>query len=291
MKATNAKPNVSLVATHQEVAQEILELFISCAQNAIDVNGRFCTAISRYTPRHFFELLGSDFRSKSLPWNQIHFFCVDECCGLSELSNNRYIRMTKLLTQKVDMPPENIHRICSVCRNCEQTTSIYEQTIYNVVERKEYGVPRFDLVLLQMGTDGHIASLFPDTFAFFESQRLVQVSHFMDTRHTRITVTHPVLCAASQIIVLVSGSKRARILKEIFTHESNVAQYPIHALWAILDKVTWLVDRDAAKFLMSPYCVKINWRNVALTQQSAERSHENDYVDNSLKTKTCRRRY
>ena len=276
MKATNAKLNVSLAANHQEVAQEMLELFISCARKAIDARGRFCAAISKYTPRIFFELLGSDFRSKSLPWNQIHFFCVDECCGLSELSNNTYIPMTKTLAQKVDMPPENVHRICSVCRNCEQTASIYEQTIYNVVERRENGVPRFDLVLLQMATDGHIASLFPDTYTFFESQRLAQVTYFMDTRHTRITVTHPVLCAASQIVIFVSGSKKAKILREIFTREPNIAQYPIQAIWPILDKVTWLVDRDAARFLLSPYRVAINWRNVALAQQCAERGYEND---------------
>ncbi len=184
--------------------------------------------------------------------------------------------MTDSLTQKVDMPPENVHRICSKCNSCEHTASAYEQSIYNVVERKKNGVPRFDLVLLQMATDGHIASLFPDTYAFFESQRLVQVSHFIDTRHTRITVTHPVLCAASQIVVLVSGSKKAKILKEIFTREPNIAQYPIHALWPILDKVTWLVDRDAARFLLSPCCIEINWRNVAFAQQCAERSHGND---------------
>lgn len=276
MKATNAKLNVSFVANHQELAQEMLELFISGAQKAINVNGRFCTAISRYTSRCFFELLGSDFRSKSLPWGQIHLFCVDQCCGTSDFGNKNYILMTKTFAQKVEMPPENVHRICSKCSSCEHAASIYEQTIFNVVERKTNGVPRFDLILLQMATDGHIASLFPDTYAFFEPKRLMQVSHFMDTRHTRITVTHPVLCAASRILVLVSGGKKAKILKEIFTRKPNIAQYPIHALWPVLDNVTWLVDRNAARFLLPPYCVKINWRNVAFAQQCAERSHEND---------------
>jgi 6-phosphogluconolactonase len=184
--------------------------------------------------------------------------------------------MTNILAQKVNIPSENVHRICSKCRLCEQTASIYEQTIYNVVKRKENGAPRFDLVLLQMATDGHIASLFPDTYAFFEPKKLVQVSYFIDARHTRITLTHPVLYEASHIAVLVSGSEKAEILSEIFTREPNIAQYPIHALWPILDKVTWLVDQDAAKFSLSPYCIKINWRNFAFARQYADRSHKYD---------------
>ena len=258
MIAINAKLNVSLVASYQEVAQEMLELFIGDVQKAIDVSGRFCTAISRYTPRILFELLGSDFRSKSLPWDRIHLFCVDECCGSSDLGNNNYVLATKSFARKVDMPSENVHRICSKCRNCEYTASIYEQTLCDVMGHKENEVPKFDLILLRMAPDGHIASLFPDTYSFFESQKLVQVTYFMDARHTRITLTHPALCAASHITVLVSGSEKAEILSEIFTREPNIAQYPIHALWPILDKVTWLVDHDAAKFLLPPDCIDIN---------------------------------
>jgi len=269
MNATNAKPNVSLVAGYQEVAQEMLELFISDARKAIDVSGRFCTAISRYTPRMFFELLGSDLRSKYLPWDRIHLFCVDECCGSSNLGNNNYILATKSLTQQVDMPSENVHRICSKCSNCKYTASIYEQTLCDVIRHKENEVPKFDLIMLRMASDGHIASLFPDTYTFFESQKLVQVTYFMDARRTRITLTHPVLYAASHIMVLVSGCDKAEILSEIFTRESNIAQYPVHALWPFLDKVTWLVDRDAAKYVLPPHCIEMNWRNIAFTQECA----------------------
>jgi len=264
MKAINAKLNVSLVAGHQELAQEMLELFISDARKAIDVSGRFCAVISRHTPGILFELLGSDFRSISLPWDRIHFFCVDECCGSSNPGNNNYILATKSLAQKVDMPSENVHRICSECRNCEYTASIYEQILYDVMGHKENEVPKFDLIVLGMAPDGHIASLFPDTYTFFESQKLAQVTYFMDARHTRITLTHPVLYAASHITVFVSGGDKAEILSEIFTREPNIAQYPIHALWPILDKVTWLVDHDAAKFLLPPYCSEIYWRNIAV---------------------------
>ncbi|MHC4323536.1 MAG: 6-phosphogluconolactonase [Planctomycetota bacterium] len=257
MKAINEKLNVSLVAGHQQVAQETLELFISTAARAIDTNGRFCAGISRYTPEIIFELLGSDSRAKSLPWDKIHLFCVDECCDPSDPGNN-HIPAMKSLAKKVDMPSENLHLICSECRKCEHTASIYAQTLYSVMGLNENDVPKFDLILLRMAPDGHIASLFPDTYTFFESQKLAQVTYFMDTRHTRITLTHPVLCAASNITVLVSGSEKAEILSEIFTREPNIAQYPIHALWPVLEKVTWLVDHDAAKFLLPAHRTEIN---------------------------------
>ena len=249
MKTTSVKLNLSIIDCSQDLAQELLELFFSVAQKAIDVSGRFYVALSRHTPRSFFELLSFDSRSKSLPWNTIHLFYVDECCGPSDLVDNNYNLETKAVARKAGILSEHVHRICSKCRLCEQTASIYEQTIYEVVGRDENRVPKFDLILLRMAPDGHIASLFPDTYAFFESKRLVWATHFMDARYTRITMTHPVLYAASHIAVLACGREKAEILREIFTRKPNIAQYPVHALWPVLDKVTWMIDRDAAKFL------------------------------------------
>jgi 6-phosphogluconolactonase len=176
-------------------------------------------------------------------------FYVDECCGPSDLVDNNYNLETKAVAQKVGILSEHIHHICIGCLSCEVAASTYEQTISNIVRHKINGIPKFDLILLRMEPDGHIASLFPDTYAFFENKRLVWATHFMDARYTRITMTHPILYAASNIAVLVSGREKAEILKEIFTREPNIAQYPVHALWPVLDKVTWLVDRDAATFL------------------------------------------
>jgi 6-phosphogluconolactonase len=264
MKAPNAKSNVSLVAGNREVAQEMLEFFIRDAQKTIELNGRFCTGISRHTPENFFKLLGVDFRSKSLPWDRIHFFCVDESCDSFDPGND-YIRAANILARKVDMPSENVHRICSRCRSCENTASIYEQTLCDVVGRRDNEAPGLDLILLRMAPDGHIASLFPDTHTFFESKKLVMATYYMDARCTRITLTHPVLFAASHIVVSVSGGDKAEILNEIFTHEPNIAQYPVHALWPILKKVTWLVDHEAAKLLSPLNCAGINSLEIAFS--------------------------
>ena len=259
----NIKPDVNIVTNSQKLAEETLELFIGSAEKAIKTKDRFCVALSRKTPRMFFELLGSESRSQSLPWNMIHLFFVDECCRSSNPENNNYDFSTRALIPKVGIPGENVHRFCSTCQSCESMALIYEHTIYKVLGSGENGVPQFDLILLQMGLDGHIASLFPDTYTFFESKRLVWVTHFMDARYTRITLTHPVLYAASQIAVLAPGREKAEILREIFTSEPNITRYPVHALWPVLDKVKWMIDRDAARFL-SPSChIEMNRRGSA----------------------------
>lgn len=253
MKAVNTELNVVISSNSQEFGQETLELFVSDARRAIQARGRFCAAISRYTPGAFFELLGEQGQSKELPWDKIHLFWVDQCCGCSGSGNNNHKPAVGALISKVGIPVKNVHSICSENCNCGYVASIYEQTIYNVFGLERNRIPRFDLIMLGMGSDGHIASLFPDTYAFFDTEDIVRVIYFMDGRHTRITLTNSVLRSAYHIAVLVSGEEKAAILREVFTREPDEIQYPIHAIWPILDKVTWLVDRDATKFLRPCY--------------------------------------
>jgi len=251
MKATNVKLNVTVVSDCEMLAKKALSLFINDGLKAIKAKQQFCVAVSRHTPWPFFELLGAGSQSEMLPWDSVHLFWADECCGAPDSGNNSYNRATHILVSKVGVPAENVHRIYPENRNCGCTASMYEETIYKVVGSGGNGMPRFDLIMLAMGKDGHIASLFPDTYAFFDTENLVRVIYFMDGRHTRITLTNPVLCAAFHIAVLVFGEERAAILKEVLTDKPDKMRYPIHAIWPVLDKVTWLVDRSAARFLRS----------------------------------------
>ena len=129
----------------------------------------------------------------------------------------------------------------------------YEQTIYKIVGHNKNNVPRFDLIMLVMGADGHVASLFPDTYTFFDTKDLVRVSYFMDGRQTRITLTNAVLRAATHLAVLVSGKKTAIILRKVLTGDTDRVQYPIYAIRPIFSRVTWLIDQTAAKTLL-PAC-------------------------------------
>jgi 6-phosphogluconolactonase len=255
MKATNTELNMTLVADTAELAQKALEAFVADARRAIQSRDRFCAAISRQTPKGFFRLLGEDTRSRALSWDRIHLFWVDECCGSSDLAGGGYGPAACSFIPEVGIPAENVHRICCEDCNCEYVASIYERTIHNVVGVANSGMPEFDLIMLGMGADGHIASLFPDTYAFYETGEVVCVTYFMDRRCTRITLTHPVLCAARHVMVLVCGSQRGAILGKVLSCEPDEVRYPLHAIWPILDRVTWLVDRGAASELISVPCL------------------------------------
>lgn len=251
MKSTNTKLHAIAVSSTEKLAAEALNLFVADAKRAIQARGRFCVAISRHTPRPFFELLATKSKAMALPWDKIHLFWVDEACIPRQRRNRDYPHVVEDFLSITRIPPQNVHRICSECRSCEYAASLYEQTISELLKSGKDGVPQFDLILLRMGADGHIASLFPDSYAFFDTKDLVRVMYFMDGRHTRITLTHPVLLAASHIAVMVSGKEKGAVLREVFTGRHTEVDYPICAIWPALDKVTWLIDRSAARFLPS----------------------------------------
>lgn len=246
----NYKPNVEVVSDPEGLAQKSAALFISDAQKAIKAKGTFHVAISGgHTPKRFFELLSEAPNAKALPWDRIQLFWVDERYVPPDSQWSNYKLAADTFLPKVAIPKENIHRIPTEYSDFKTAAQSYEDTIRKVFGLRENQFPEFDLIVLGMGAEGHTGSLFPDSYALFDTEDLACVVYVLDQKQNRITLTHPVLRAASHLIVLVSGEEKAGILKEVLTHEPDEVQYPIHALWPILDKVTWLVDSMAAKFL------------------------------------------
>ncbi|MHC4455787.1 MAG: 6-phosphogluconolactonase [Planctomycetota bacterium] len=246
----NYKPNVEVATDADDLALRGLQVFIADAQKALKAKNSFHVAISGgHTPKRLFELLGEAPDSIALPWERIHLFWVDEryVPPDSEWSNYR-LAATSFL-DKINIPDENIHRIPTEYSDFKEAAQHYEQTIRTVFGLQENQRPQFDLILLGMGAEGHTGSLFPDSYARLDTEDLACVVYVLDEDLNRITLTHPVLRAASHLAVLVSGEEKASILKEVLTSEPDEVRYPIHVLWPILDKVTWLVDSHAAKLL------------------------------------------
>jgi 6-phosphogluconolactonase len=207
--------------------------------------------VSHHIADAFFELLNPVGQEMEVPWHNVHLFWVDQCCE-SPRKQTRRPAVTCAFARRVNLPATNVHEICTGCRSCESFALTYEETIKRVVGRGQPGVPSFDLILLHMTADGRIASLFPDTYGFYETQRLVWVSRVIGAGLTYTALTHPLLQAARQVVVSVSGLESALTLREALIAEPDVVQYPVHALWPILDRITWLVDESAAAFLPLP---------------------------------------
>jgi len=244
------RPNIEVACDPETLAQMTVDLFVTRAYRAVKEKGIFYVAISGgHTPRRFFELLAELPQSNSLPWDKIQLFWVDERYVNPESEWSNYKLAAGTFLNKVSIPKENIHRIPTEYEDFKAAACCYEQTIREVFGLSENQAPEFDLIVLGMGSDGHTGSLFPNSFAPFDTEDLACVVYVMDQDYNRITLTHPVLRAASFLIVMVSGREKAEILKKVLTSEPDEVHYPIHALWPVLDKVTWLVDKEAAKSL------------------------------------------
>ena len=248
--AAKYKPRFEVVADAESLALRSLSIFIDAAKQAISEKDRFHVAISGgHTPARFFELLGDQPESVDLPWDKIHLFWVDERIVPPDSADSNYNLAVKTFLPKVPVPEDNVHRIPTEYTDFNACAYAYEQTIREVFALEEEQLPLFDLIILGMGPDGHTGSLFPDSLAPFDTVDLACVVYAMDQKLARITLTHPVLSAASQLVVLVSGGEKAQIVKKVFTSEPDEVKYPIHILWPILDKITWILDNDAARLL------------------------------------------
>jgi 6-phosphogluconolactonase len=257
--AAKYKPNVEILPDAESLAHRCAELFVAEAQKAIKVKNIFYVAVSGgHTPKRFFQLLGKVPKARCLPWDKIQIFWVDERYVPPDSPFSNYKLAADAFLTKVAIPQENIHRIPTEDSDIKVAARYYEDAIRRVFSLKEKEIPEFDLIVLGMGTDGHTGSLFPYSDALLDTENLVTVFYALNdklARRTRllagglnrITLTEPVICAASHLIVLISGEEMAGILKEVLKSSPDKARYPIHILWPILDKVTWLVDKDAAK--------------------------------------------
>ena len=250
MTTTQQKPRIEIVSNPESFAQRSVEIFVADAQKAIRTKDIFYVALSGgHTPKHFFEMLSEMEQAKKLLWNKIHLFWVDERYVPPVSPQSNYKLAADTFLSKVSIPQNNIHRIPTEYGDFHVAARQYEKTIRDVFNLEENEIPEFDLIVLGMGADGHTGSLFPNSYASFDTEDLACVVYVLDDKLNRITLTHPVLCAASHLVVLVSGREKAAILNEVLNNEPDEVRYPIHTIWPILDKVTWLVDSEAAKSL------------------------------------------
>ena len=250
-----SKPNIEVLADSEAVARRCLALFVSDVESVLKTADCFNLAISGgHTPERFFKLLGEAPAAKTLAWNKINLFWVDERYVPHESPLSNYKLAVDTFLSKIPIPQENIHPIPTNFEAFDQAARQYEDTLRSAFKISKGQIPKFDFILLGMGADGHTASLFPNSNALADTTDLACVVYLIDPEQakqalTRITLTYPVLRAASQIIVLVTGPEKAQTLKEVLTNPPDESKYPIHLLWPSINKIIFLADSPAAKLL------------------------------------------
>ena len=184
-----------------------------------------------------------------LRWDKIHFFWGDERHVPPDHAESNYRMANGALLSKVPVPLANVHRIKSELPNAELAAAEYEQTIQEFFSLINLLYPRFDLVLLGVGLDGHTASIFPDSDAINEKNRLAIAPWVEKLKSYRITLTLPVLNNAEAVIFLVSGAEKAKVLQIALEGDYETDHLPVQLINPTNGKLLWLADREASRLL------------------------------------------
>jgi 6-phosphogluconolactonase len=215
---------------------------ITLAQKAMDARGRFSIALSGgSTPKPVYEQLAA--QKARLDWSKVHLFWGDERCVPPNHPNSNYHMAHQALLRYIDHECGNIHRMRGEI-DPHAAAQQYETPLRTLVEAN--GLPRFDLILLGMGDDGHTASLFPHTTALNQTERWCVANEVAQLQTWRLTLTAPVINQARQITFLISGEKKAAPLYEVLHGEHNPQEYPSQLIKPTDGQLTFLVDRAAA---------------------------------------------
>jgi len=242
-------PEIRVLASSQEVFELAAEEFVRQTNDAVSKRGRFTVALSGgSTPKALYQLLVERYAAK-LPWAQIFFFWGDERHVPPDHPDSNYRMAKEALLSKVPVPTENVFRIPTEEKDAVRAAASYEQTLRKFFKLKPGEFPRFDLILLGMGPDGHTASLFPHTDALQEKTRLVVAHGIEKFQAYRLTLTLPVINNSACVMFLVTGSDKAAALREVLASDSPADQFPAKLVQPLNGKVIWAVDRTAAASL------------------------------------------
>jgi 6-phosphogluconolactonase len=226
------------------VARAAAETFARLAREAVEERGAFSVALSGgTTPRRVYELLAGDEFRDAILWSKVHVFFGDERAVPHDHSESNYRMASEALLSRVNIPPENVHRIEGL-GDAAANASDYESVMRGLFGDAEW--PRFDLVLLGMGDDGHTASLFPGTAALEESRAWVAPNWVEKLGAWRITLTAPAINAARRVVFLVTGASKAERLHEVLNGTHDPSRLPSQNIAPRDGTLEWYVDRAAA---------------------------------------------
>lgn len=229
--------------TAYNLAVKLMELTTSLSQ----ANSKINIAISGgSTPNILFNVLSSKFSNKIM-WYSINFFWVDERCVPPLDIDSNYGEAKIHLFDNLSIPASNIFRIKGE-EKPEEESSRYSDTINSIVENKN-GFPKFDLILLGIGEDGHTASIFPDQLELLTVDEICAVATHPLSRQKRITLTGQVMNNASEIIYFALGEKKVEIISDILNESKNAKHYPAFHIKAINGITSFYLDKNAAREL------------------------------------------
>ena len=243
--ATQTQRRVEMCADAQEVARAAANHFVRQSREIIVKDGAFRVALSGgTTPLLLYRLLvGDEFRSQ-IDWNAVHVWWGDERCVPPEHRESNYGMAQRELLSRVPIPAANIHRMEAERADAEQAARDYENLLRKILPLDAQGFPRFHLILLGLGADGHTASLVPQWKDWRQAKGWVSAPAVIYSGVRRMTLTLPVLNAAHRVIFMVTGSSKAGILRRVIMNGDQ--SLPASWVQPIAGELLFIVDAAAA---------------------------------------------
>ncbi len=236
--------SIAIFASPGELAVDAAHRISRVLHEAVLERGSAVIALSGgTTPKAIYELLATPAFRGRLEWNKVHMFFGDERCVPPDHRESNYRMVREALLERASIQTLNIHRIHAELPPSEAAKR-YEKEVATYFDG---GHPRFDLVMLGMGEDGHTASLFPGTAVLNENRRMVAETFVPQLNTSRITLTFPAINHSRTVLCLVTGKGKAPVLREVL--EERPGKYPVERVAPGQGDLLWYLDKEAASQL------------------------------------------
>ena len=232
-----------------ELNQLVVLRFIELAQQSIADHGSFHVALSGgATPRSLYRLMASETYNGLIQWNYIYLYQTDERLVPFDHPDNNFFMIQSQLLDGLSWSNIQFYRIDTRLKTADGIARAYEHTLFENLPKNNAGHPQFDFILLGLGTDGHVASLFPETDALSVLDRYVAHVFLPHLNAWRVSLTLMTLNQARQVAVLIAGESKAIVVENLFCDPPTI-NYPAHQLKTI-QPIEWYIDSEAASRLL-----------------------------------------
>jgi 6-phosphogluconolactonase len=243
-------PGTTAVRTFDDadaLASAAAQMFVETAAASVTAKGSFFVALSGgSTPRALFARLAQPPYHDQVNWSRAHIFWGDERCVPPTDAESNYRMARETLLFHVPVSSHQVYRMPGEAADPNAGAALYEMALRRAFALAPGQLPRFDLILLGLGPDGHTASLFPHTAALGVTNRLVVANRVGKLNATRLTLTYPALNAAALLVFLVAGADKADALAAVLQGPRQPEELPAQGVAPTNGAVLWLVDRAAA---------------------------------------------
>jgi 6-phosphogluconolactonase len=238
-------PELTVCADESHLAETAAQAVVEAAQAAVAARGRFMLALAGgRTPRDTYRRLAESPHREAMPWPETFVFFGDERCVPPDDPDSNFRMAREALLDKVPLPPRQLFPMVGDALDPDVAAAAYARTLAETFETRRGETPRFDLVMLGMGLDGHTASLFPGSPVLKEVFRPVAAVHAAAAAiPQRLTLTLPVFNAAAQVIFLVAGAEKAKAVKAVLR---DGALLPAALVRPHAGRLRWILERAAA---------------------------------------------